>query len=131
MAVINIGTIVVDMEIPVYYPFPLVPVEAGNGYVFDVAASPLDATLDFSYLIITPLVRVAGRDLLIGEGMKWFPRAIAQSFVVPVYAGLPGDLFATILLYPVQIYPRRASPPSFSVTAEYENTLVQPLGFGV
>lgn len=131
MALIDIGDISVDMTVQTLNPFALVPVAPGNGYIFILQPSPVTATLEFGYFVVIPYLSIGSQFASVGSGFKWYPRSTPCSFTVPVYAGLPTTTQATVAVVPIEIFRGRASPTSYNLNLTYEDSLLQPLGFGV
>ena len=131
MAIVTVGTVTVNMTDPSLVPFPLVSLTSGNGYVFILNLNPVSQLLDFAYILPIPAVVLGGLVYEINSSIKWYPKGVRFSFVVPVYdaGGVPLDVL--IALRPIEIFKGKADPPSVSATLQYEDSLIQPIAFGI
>ena len=131
MAIVDIGLITVDNTVRTPSPFPTIPLTSGTGYIHLLDLQPVSLIPDFVYYIVSPYIIFGGSVFELQRPIKWYPRGTTISFVVPVYQANGVDLDVGIAIIPIPIYPDRASPQTVNIRLRYEDTLVQPISFGL
>ena len=131
MAIVTVGNQTVTVGDPSLVPYPPVSLNSGVGYIFILSATPPTLTLEFAYLLAIPFIVLGGLAYEINATAKWYLKGTRFSFVVPVYDAGGISLPVSIALKPVEIFKGRGSPDTVTVSLQYDDTLTQPLGFGV
>jgi len=131
MAIVNIGSIFVDMGVRTVNPFPSVSLQSGFGYIFILETVPVGQSVEFAYFVPCPFVVLGGLGYEIGCRFKWYPKGVRYTVIVPVYEAGSALLDVVMGLIPIEIFPGRADPPVVQVACSYEDTLAQPIAFGL
>jgi len=131
MAIQTVGTVSVTMSNRTPVPFPQVTLPGGLAYLFVLEMTPPTLVLDFGYLVIVPFILIGSLVYEMELSAKWYPKGARYVFPLPVFETGGADLNVAIALIPVELYKGRANPSSVTCTLLYEDTLTQPIGFGV
>lgn len=126
MAIVNVGTIVVDTEFRILNPFPTLPLQSGSIYVFSLNLVPVDTSVEFVYFIVQPYFLLNGTRVEYMDVRKWYPRGLPSAFPVPVFSFNTPELDLGIGVVPIEVFKGRASPSNIRVRLRYEDTPIQP-----
>jgi len=121
MAIIQMGTRQIDMSAG-EVGFDPVPVPRGTA-VFPVISAIGVSKLDFGYLQCTYRFIGASFAVELPETYKYYINGQDKSTRVNTPTGTPGNAEIQLVIFPIEIYPGKANPQVFNVSASYNDNI--------
>ena len=126
MAIVVIGSVTVDMNIPQLNLFPPVTFQRGRGRMFFLQTLPNPIPLgERGYFLIIPLVEFDGTEYERPRLTKWFPKNRPFNFKYTSPSTFDNNVTTVMSLYPIVPF-GRFSGNTVDIQLSYEDSSNEP-----